>query len=912
MLSTKGLFTLGCFGKLRAATVAAMLLLGFSATAFPSSPTSGRYRIIPVADSAPTEADVGDAWRLVTNVFNIPGLPGPVFTPNNRGGEWTILDRRLVRYEGSYPKSFLDRGNLVTEPWSGRKVAVTYATGALSVLPTGANAFSTVPRPEALRQNPRGPYLLPRAQATLVVSDGQAYVVEANSIRPWERQEELRAKGIPGVRSVHDAPSIRATVVVDMNQALHVLADEGTWTTNVDELNKDDYGSVTDVPRANAVLFMANTLVLSIHRSGRGGFTARTLATKKTYGASFPFLRSAIFGDVLRYGAGNFFDFGERWRRIGPEGWQEIPGGDVGIHRPGPNATGRIQDLPTLGRTLIFGREGLHLYDGERMIPVPDSGAAHLGDFPRIYDLSAIGRVVVSTSKGLFELGRDGRLAALRMPFSTEGLSPPDLADWPHGGVGVVSTREGIYLLDRDLNPERAAGGELIAAGLQPTLGENPGTGELMLLSSRGLALLVDAERGGGDACAEARRIKESYPPSSVCLRPVPGSDTKEFGDIVGSMTEAPEGRGVLIESRGGLFHLPNDGHLVSLERQMGCCTRSLIPLSWSGDVFASGVTRAVIGRDLSFQVLEEGQVPKVVAVLPTLRTVLIQAGVRPIQALRGGPDGYRLETFGLPKKPPGELVDAPWFETVLSFNSDGITSIDAKGEQTPFSLQGFPTLKPAERWSFSRRPFGALAILPLPRLRSILIHEKGWWRITPDRRWEEVSGLPDVNLLTSYDPGSCEVLLGTSRGVFALSESGFARKLVDAEGGPSRAVRAIGASPAGGVLVGGQDGLFAAPADLSTLARPRGGHSDQLGAVLSIAEARFARLTMVEASTGSYTVEPDGVLRAAAAFSPVGQYARLRAFENVRKAFTASTKSTGPILFEVGRRTNADTCGSL
>ena len=66
-----------------------------------------RFCIVPVKDGAPTEADVGNTWRMVNNSFRIPGLPMPVFTPVNRQGEWTIdEERRFVRYRGPFPRAF--------------------------------------------------------------------------------------------------------------------------------------------------------------------------------------------------------------------------------------------------------------------------------------------------------------------------------------------------------------------------------------------------------------------------------------------------------------------------------------------------------------------------------------------------------------------------------------------------------------------------------------------------------------------------------------------------------------------------------------------------------------------------------------------------------------------------------------
>jgi hypothetical protein len=275
-------------------------LLGSSPAGADQSKVTGRFCIVPVIDSAPTAADFGKSWRIFSQVFNIPGMPGPVFTPCNRGDQWTIdAQRRFVRYNGPYPRDLLDRGKYITEPWSNRKVSVTHQTGAVSVMPSDAKRFGEIIITDDQRQvQPNGPYVLPRLRVTLVVSRGQAFVVEDRSLRLWPPSQELGAKGISGIYGVYDAPTLRAAIIIDLSGGMHVRTDDGNWVLGVGSLDAKDYGSIMDLPRADAALFVANYSITAIRRTGPSQFASEVLvrSNSRTYSknSSFNSIRNSI------------------------------------------------------------------------------------------------------------------------------------------------------------------------------------------------------------------------------------------------------------------------------------------------------------------------------------------------------------------------------------------------------------------------------------------------------------------------------------------------------------------------------------------------------------------------------------------------------------------------------------------
>ena len=483
-------------------TVGVLACIGGSAKAEDIS----RFCVVPVKDGAATPADVNNAWRITDFSFRIPGLPSLVFTPSNRRGQWTIdASRRLVPYAGVFPHSFLDRGRWVREPWSSRVVSVTYGGGLMpgggvAVLRPGGAGFEQI--------DPRSfhsVHVLPRRKVSVVTSskDGPLTVGD-RELMPWLSHEQLSAHEIRGIYSLHDAPSLNATVVLDLDRRVYILTDDDEWH-RVGTLDKDDYGRLLDAPGSQGVLLAANRSVIFIRKDADGRhFHATVLDSGRSYGASFPFKLSGLFGQILAYSKGGILGRGRGWRRLLGDEFESIPGGDIGLPDLLTPYGGHIEDLPTIGRTMIEGRDAMFLYDGKTLTPVGGGEWSVIGELPRVYDLPSIGRVVVTTKRGMFELTRKGMLMAIPTPFPADGLPMPQIADWPDSGVALVATRSGLFTLDSDLAAKPIPGSEAVGfLSLSTFSGINPGTGEMVLTGAHALFLAVDGERTHDGVCRE-------------------------------------------------------------------------------------------------------------------------------------------------------------------------------------------------------------------------------------------------------------------------------------------------------------------------------------------------------------------------------------------------------------------------
>jgi hypothetical protein len=470
---------------------------------------AARFCVLPVKNGEPTEAEIGQTWRISSDNFRIPGLPAIVFTPTSRH-VWLTIDaeRRLVPYTGPYPHSYLDKNKWVLEPWSSRVVAITWG-GGVSVLRPGTNHFEEFEGTAFPRGgNFNSIQLLPRRKLTVVASGkGIPFVVEENSLRPWLSKEELAAHGIRGIFTLHESPSLAATVIRDFDSRIHLLTDDGRWL-EVGVLENRDYGPVFDALDAGATLVLGTKSVILIRKNSGtlATYSAERLLTTDANGAGMRYSTSRLFHQILIYDTGGgFFDFHSRWRRLGTHGFEDVPGGNTGIPPSTFSPYGRIQDLPTLGKTLFEGKDGFFLYDGHSITPVTGASRARIGELPRVYDLPSIKRVVLSTRNGMFELSADGKLIERPMPFPTNGLPQAALKDWPESKVALISTRDGLFVLDANLQASPVTNGKLVDLSfLGFANGTNPGTGEMVLTAKRSLYLAVDSLRSP-EACRQAR-----------------------------------------------------------------------------------------------------------------------------------------------------------------------------------------------------------------------------------------------------------------------------------------------------------------------------------------------------------------------------------------------------------------------
>jgi hypothetical protein len=178
-----------------------------------------------------------------------------------------------------------------------------------------------------------------------------------------------------------------------------------------------------------------------------------------------------------------------------------------------PGATGggfgrlvRPVDLPSRGYVALLGNDGpLTVYRDRLALPVPDSEALLGSGLRTAHDLPSIGRVVLRSPRGFYELTHEPRLR----PLEVSGPTPRwgTVRDMPDSGIGVVLSAEGIHLIGPEgglVHLPQTSGLNADASGAAHYL---PSRRELVFAGPRnGLFLLVDRRLSGAAACAHAER----------------------------------------------------------------------------------------------------------------------------------------------------------------------------------------------------------------------------------------------------------------------------------------------------------------------------------------------------------------------------------------------------------------------
>ena len=617
---------------------------------------------------------------------------------------------------------------------------------------------------------------------------------------------------------------------------------------------------------------------------------------------------SQILHRTLTYQAGFFT--GPRWRQTTSNGLVDIPGGD--IRMPGTGAgdlsvSGYIWDVTALGQTLIQGSDGFYLFNGTRIESVRDGGRQTYGDYPRVYDLPAIGRVLVVTQRGVFELTIEGALAARLMPFPTDLPFKPSFTDWPTAKMALVATQAGIFVLDRNLQATPVLSGDQVddVAGL----GEIEGSGDMVLAGRRGVFVAVDGQHAGPETCEHARRLHDSIPESSLCLRPIPGTDEHAIGFAVGGMIEAPGNKGLLLDTVAGLFLQKPDGSVVNLQPRVGQYTRDLVRLPWSDEVLADGPDATVVHTDLSVELL--GQEIRHIDVLPSLEAVLIASDEfhRRNFFLKRSGGTYHLQKTTLPRVQA--VSDAPWLGKAFVWTDEGLLMLDGDGNASPFEFakEGVPSPTRYRINDFAASLVGVPVMFAIDRLQQVFVRwQNGWGRITPDLHWLPMRSMRNELVLAHFDPGTGNAaFFGTTSGVYAVDADGKEEKL-DIAAAPTKAVRDL-ARAGDGVVAGGSGGLYKISSP-SSIALVENGDSEHIGSVFDIADAGFAGFDIVTASNGTFVYEA-GRLSRISDLSSAGGVSKPAVFPRLRRVVATNRFVKGPLLFDLLRRSSSGECNA-
>jgi hypothetical protein len=170
-----------------------------------------------------------------------------------------------------------------------------------------------------------------------------------------------------------------------------------------------------------------------------------------------------------------------------------VPGGDAATL--GGNGT-RFYAVPSRGLVVASRTDGrLLTYRDGALAPVQDGDAAGPN---LIHDLPVVGRVVVTSLRGVFELTQNLRLVPVPVPVPLSWIAA--VVELPPSGAAAVIAEEGAFALGPEGGLAPIPGGEAAGSRVAKHV-FLPSRNELLYTGDKGLFLLVDRRLSGPDAC---------------------------------------------------------------------------------------------------------------------------------------------------------------------------------------------------------------------------------------------------------------------------------------------------------------------------------------------------------------------------------------------------------------------------
>lgn len=200
-----------------------------------------RFCVVPVKDGTPTDKDIGQAWRMVSKLVMLPGVPRPVIYALNRGGVWTIdATRSFVPFGGEFPSNLLS-DHFERDPNTGRIVGISRARGVFALDPeeTQFKKLHPVGDKEKLR-HPYSIEFIPRMKSFVIADSHGLFVLDRNGALTALPVSDRAALRIP-FRTL-DLPSFGALLINAQDSHLVVRFDDGT-IVKVATLDRYDYPS---------------------------------------------------------------------------------------------------------------------------------------------------------------------------------------------------------------------------------------------------------------------------------------------------------------------------------------------------------------------------------------------------------------------------------------------------------------------------------------------------------------------------------------------------------------------------------------------------------------------------------------------------------------------------------------------
>ncbi|UWU94035.1 hypothetical protein [Bradyrhizobium sp. CB1015] len=224
---------------------------------------SSRFCLVPIRGGTPTEKDFNDAWRMVSKVIMLPGVPRPVIYAYNRGGVWTIDDNRaLVPFGGEFPSNpILDQ--IAHDPESGRVIGVNSAVGIFAMDPGQSLFRKLYGLSDTPLRHPNSVEFIPRFKGFVISDHTGLYLLDrAGALSPLPIADHATL-GAPS--RVFDLPAFDALVVNAQNSSAVVRYDGEV--IHVATLDRFDFARGVNVEADGSVSIHGNRKTYTVRLS---------------------------------------------------------------------------------------------------------------------------------------------------------------------------------------------------------------------------------------------------------------------------------------------------------------------------------------------------------------------------------------------------------------------------------------------------------------------------------------------------------------------------------------------------------------------------------------------------------------------------------------------------------------------
>ena len=480
--------------------------------------SANRLCVVPIKNSAGIK---------VGGVTMFPSLPFPLIRPSTimpvwRDDAYTVDDAHVFGpFDGPHPKTTY-RDQWTFEVATGRVVALG---GRLRNKILFANPGEHRFRAAIELRGAHTIKHIARLNGTFLGTTRGLMAVDGDRIGPVFHNT---APPIRSVSSIFDLHKHRAVILYEADLSNRterpgrvLLRRDDSSIVTILESKRDRIMSVDEFQDPNRILVRTSKKTVVVETSGvgeqltvMGVYPLPSVAGRRSGGSHFVSTQMNLY---LVYGLKRDQSFLERLRDIPKPlgGLERLEGHTLvpfPIEEPLKYRIKKFFDVPSRNIVLMqtgksperytFDNTGLISFDGKKVTRIQDSSSNELGIYIYAYDVPAIGKVLLKSELGLFELTRQNTIKRVSVPLDLKKHRVEGVGEMPASKAVILATSGGVFSMDAEGEVRAVPGGiNFEANGAKSIYGVIPVRNEMLLAGAKGLSLVVDESSSRNSIC---------------------------------------------------------------------------------------------------------------------------------------------------------------------------------------------------------------------------------------------------------------------------------------------------------------------------------------------------------------------------------------------------------------------------